>query len=138
MTVTAKANDTAGVALDAKNTALAASISAAVANSTQLAALTAAQAQLQTEIIHNHFKTGRLSGASILAASIFGPTGASALSIPASDIATTALNTNITALAAKTATPYINNLLEQNRRELVAVCIAKGYLTQANVLASSL
>jgi hypothetical protein len=140
MTVTAKTNDVTGVTLDAQNTALGTLVSNAPANSTQYNAAVAAQTKQQAELVAHHLRTGRLTAHTVLAASVFGPTGAAALSIPASDITTTALQTNINAIVT-TASPqqaWNLQLKDKFEREFLAVLIAKGYTTAANVLAAAL
>jgi hypothetical protein len=140
MTVTSKTNDVNGIALDTSNTALTTAISAAAANSPQLAALTTAQMNLQAALVLHHLQTGRLTAHTVLAASVYGPTGAAALSIPASDISTTALQTAINA-AVTSASPqqsFNQQLKDQNEREFLAVLLAKGYTSAASILAASL
>jgi hypothetical protein len=133
--------DIAGAAIDAKVSAIAATVSAAPANTVQSAALSAAQLQAQSESVFQKLATGRLAASTVLAASVFGPAGTAALTIPASDIATTALQSQITALGTPAAgfqQSSENQLLDNLQRQLLSVALAKGYTTPAAILAASL
>jgi len=148
MAVTAKTNDPAGVALDVQNTALTTDIAAAPANSVQYQDLVTKQKSFDEQIVLRQLATGRLSAATVLAASVFGSAGSSALSIPSTDVATTALQTRITALSAaipargtagwQTFNQTQSDELDEAQRELLATVINKGYGTAANILAASL
>ena len=155
MTVTARATDVQGVALDAQAAALVTAISAAAAGSVELASLTQAQLLLNNQIFLRHLATGRLIANTIVNAALFGPHGnaliGSSNSVPSSDATTTALLSNCgpsgtltVAIPARTSATWQTfnetqtRLLDQAQQQLLAVCLQRGYLTSATVLSSSL
>src|SRR5580698_4501522 len=137
MSVTAKSNDVAGTLLDTQNSALTTAIAAAAAGSVQLAQLTAAQKALNDQMIQHHLQTGRLIAATVLGASLYGAHGTTSLfttlNSQVNDAvtlalynATTTLSANIPARGAAGWQSYNetqSKLLDQNQRELLAVCI---------------
>jgi|ERR1700733_1360181 len=140
MTVTSKAGDTAGAVLDTAYTALKANVTAAPAASPQLYGAQAAQANAERDLLFHQLSTGRLTAHTILAASVFGPLGTAALSIPASDITSTNLQTVVNAIstAASPQQSFNLQLKDQLEKEFLSHLMGHGYTTPAFILNSSL
>lgn len=140
VTTPAASQDVAGKNLDVAYAALKTNVSAAPAASTQLYAAQAAQAAAELDLLNHQLSTGRVTAAKILAASVFGPLGTAALSIPATDLATTALKATVTAIGTPAAgfqQTTNQAALDAANLALLYQCLAKSYTTANFILASS-
>jgi hypothetical protein len=137
----AASNNVAGKNLDAAYVVAKANTAAAPAASTQLYAAQAAQAAAEFDLLNHHLAQGRITPVKILAGNVFGPAGTAALSIPASDVVTTALKATVTAIGTPAAgfqQTTNQAALDAANLALLWQCIAKAYTTPNFIINSPL